>query len=239
MSIAAFAAPPYLFAQQGDQPSPATYVIPGSLVVQPTASTATFDGTAAAGSFLAALSFYAQSGELLSRVFSQQAVAAGDVAQVSYAPFPGGLASTGGTPLRSQQESLSGNVVSCANNATADLSWDSSNGPDSLVDFSNPLLPVYTQDGIYIVTFSIATDVATPLSNGSYFNGVGAASLVGFTGASGKSYSAVAANNSPTWVGTDQAGALAGDGPAAQAGLRSGTVARNFFLNQAVVLRLY
>lgn len=93
MSSAALDAPPYLFGQQGDAPSPYVHTIPTKGAVQATASTATFDGTGAGGPFLACLSFFAQSGELLSRVFPQTVVQAGDVAQVSYAPFPGGVAS--------------------------------------------------------------------------------------------------------------------------------------------------
>lgn len=84
---------PYLFSQQGDHDSPFTYKVPPSLEVVPVAATATFDGTGAAGDFLACLSFYAQSGELLSRVYPTAKVTAGEVAAVSYAPFPGGLTS--------------------------------------------------------------------------------------------------------------------------------------------------
>jgi hypothetical protein len=89
---------PYLFAQSGTFGGPYSYTVPSSLVVEPTAATATFDGSGASGTFLCALSFYAQSGELLSRVFPSQSVASGDTAQVSYAPFPGGL-TTGPTPV--------------------------------------------------------------------------------------------------------------------------------------------
>lgn len=84
-------APPFLFAQDGDKPSPFAYELATQGAIQPTASTATFDGSAAGSPFLACLSFYAQSGQLLSRVFPQTVVAAGEVAQVSYAPFPGGV----------------------------------------------------------------------------------------------------------------------------------------------------
>lgn len=96
MSTTAAGPLPYLYAQQGDQDSPASVEIPGSVSIEPSAATATFDGTGASGSFLACLTFRAQSGELLSRVFPQTQVAAGDVAQVSYAPFPGGMISPGG-----------------------------------------------------------------------------------------------------------------------------------------------
>ena len=50
-------------------------------------ATAEFDGSGAAGAFLPALALYAQSGELLSRTFTGTAVAAGDNAEVTFAPF--------------------------------------------------------------------------------------------------------------------------------------------------------
>jgi hypothetical protein len=48
---------------------------------------ATFDGSGAAGNFLPALGLYAQSGELLSRTFTSEAVTAGDSAEVTFSPF--------------------------------------------------------------------------------------------------------------------------------------------------------
>ncbi len=95
MSSAALDIPAFLYAQQGDAPAPLVYTVNTGGAIQPTASTATFDGTGAGGNFLACLSFYAQSGELLSRVFPQTIIQAGDVAQVSYAPFPGGMTGSG------------------------------------------------------------------------------------------------------------------------------------------------
>lgn len=96
MSVTTDDRPPFLFAQPGDSPSPYEYTVTGRGRLETTSATATFDGTAAASPFLAALSFYSQSGQLLSRVFPQTQVAAGDVATVSYAPFPGGMTSGGG-----------------------------------------------------------------------------------------------------------------------------------------------
>lgn len=81
---------------QNDQPAPSVYELTQSQTLSPRAAIATFDGTGAAGPFLACLSFYAQNGTLLTRVFNPNPVAAGDVAEVSYAPFPGGLISSGG-----------------------------------------------------------------------------------------------------------------------------------------------
>lgn len=94
MSVAFPGELPYLFSQQGTHADPFAYVVPASLEVVPTAATATFDGSGAGSPFLACLSFYAQSGELLSRVYPTLAIAAGEVSPVSYAPFPGGLTSS-------------------------------------------------------------------------------------------------------------------------------------------------
>ena len=82
---------PFEYAQLGSAPSPLEYPLPASVVVQLTAATATFDGTDAAGNFLACLSFYDQAGNKIVRVFPQTPVPAGEVADVNYAPFPGGL----------------------------------------------------------------------------------------------------------------------------------------------------
>lgn len=84
---------PILVVEQGDNDAPYAYTVPASGEVEPSASVATFDGSGASGDFLCALVFRAQSGEVLMRVFPQATVPAGDVAQVSYAPFPGGLIS--------------------------------------------------------------------------------------------------------------------------------------------------
>jgi hypothetical protein len=53
----------------------------------PEAVEANFDGTSAAGPFLACLSLYSPGGALISRSFPYDAIAAGDVAKVTYAPF--------------------------------------------------------------------------------------------------------------------------------------------------------
>lgn len=47
----------------------------------------TFDGTGAAGDFLPAVAIYTQDGQLLSRTFTSEAVAAGGSAEVTFAPF--------------------------------------------------------------------------------------------------------------------------------------------------------
>lgn len=72
--------------------APLDYVVPGSLVAEPLAATAVFDGSAATGSWLPALEIYSDSGSLVSRAIVDTAVAAGGGAEVTFAPFlrPGG-----------------------------------------------------------------------------------------------------------------------------------------------------
>jgi hypothetical protein len=48
---------------------------------------ATFNGSGAASAFLAAIAFYAPSGELLGRTFASTQIAAGSSAEVTFAPF--------------------------------------------------------------------------------------------------------------------------------------------------------
>jgi hypothetical protein len=62
------------------------YTVPGTAVVTPLSAYAVFDGSGAAGDFVACLSFFSQTGELLSRV-PTSTVTAGDTANVTWAPF--------------------------------------------------------------------------------------------------------------------------------------------------------
>lgn len=81
------------------QKSRAVYNLPDAQILRPSTAWAQFDGTGAAGNFLACLSFYANNGRLLSRVFPTTPVTAGDVAEISYAPFPGGMTSSSSTGI--------------------------------------------------------------------------------------------------------------------------------------------
>ena len=81
------AAQPIMLGTEQSVASPAETVLAPGLDLEPQAVTAHFDGAGAAGPFLACLSFYAQSGELMSRVFPEQQLAVGDDAVVTFAPF--------------------------------------------------------------------------------------------------------------------------------------------------------
>lgn len=98
MSSTAITIPPYVFEQQGTFTAPFTYTIPATLEIRPDTATATFDGTGAAGDFLACLTFYSPEGSRLCRMFNPNAVTAGDVAEVTFVP-PFGAAATNPTPV--------------------------------------------------------------------------------------------------------------------------------------------
>lgn len=75
-----------LAAEDGPFNAPHDYVLSAGEAFEPTTIAAQFDGTGAAGAFLACCSFLSQDGKLLGRVFPA-AIAKGDVAVVTYSPF--------------------------------------------------------------------------------------------------------------------------------------------------------
>lgn len=81
-----------------DQPGsiPAQYQLPAGLAVKLESVSATFNGAAASGTFLACLSAYSQDGKLIGRWFPSQQFATGDSGEVSYGPFLGGTQAGGG-----------------------------------------------------------------------------------------------------------------------------------------------
>jgi hypothetical protein len=80
------ASAPELIVQPGGAVPYDYQLAPGEALALSTVSAA-FDGGGAAGDFLPALGLYAQSGELLSRTFTSEAVSAGDAAEVTFSPF--------------------------------------------------------------------------------------------------------------------------------------------------------
>lgn len=86
-----------LIQRPGPVGAPYAYVLGNTEVLRPVCAYAHFDGTGASGPFLACLSFKDNEGNVIMRVFPSTQVTAGASADVSYAPFPGGL-TTGGGP---------------------------------------------------------------------------------------------------------------------------------------------
>lgn len=67
--------------------APNSWTIPDALTIMLKAINATFNGTGAAGAFLPAVEIISDSGHVAARVFTDTAVAAGDSAEVTFAPF--------------------------------------------------------------------------------------------------------------------------------------------------------
>ena len=121
---------PDLIYAQGPLPVPSTYTVPGTAEIVPLTVSATFDGTSASGSFVACCSFYSQEGHLISRVPTSTTLAAGDSAEVTWAPF-----------LRS---------AAAAAATSAGVSGDYFINP--VLDLTDPTTPKVTVAGTYAVS---------------------------------------------------------------------------------------
>lgn len=67
--------------------APGSITLPDGTDIDLRCVSATFDGSGAGGSFLACLSVFAASGQLIGRFFPSQTFSAGDSGEVTYAPF--------------------------------------------------------------------------------------------------------------------------------------------------------
>lgn len=71
----------------GQADAPEEYTVPNAVEIIPRAINATFDGTGASGSFLPTVEIVSDGGVVVARVPCQTTVAAGDTAEVTFAPF--------------------------------------------------------------------------------------------------------------------------------------------------------
>lgn len=103
--------------------APLEYTLSSAEAIGVQAVSATFDGSAAAGAFLACCSFLAPDGRLIARCPTDASVAAGDVAEVTFAPFlgRGGGGGGGGVPTVSGEYVSQGSNTSIANNTTSTI----------------------------------------------------------------------------------------------------------------------
>lgn len=116
---------PIVIAPAG--PHDAPFQIPVALdqIMKPESVYAHWDGSGAASAFYPAVSYYAANGTLLSRVFPSSTVAAGGVADCSYAPFLGlggaqnVLIGGGGIPGLLQETDLAADVTVTSTSAAA------------------------------------------------------------------------------------------------------------------------
>ncbi len=56
------------------------------------------------------------------------------------------------------RERLSGNAVTVAAGNSGNITWNTSNGPSSLLDVTNPATPVIVTTGVYAVAISVYPD---------------------------------------------------------------------------------
>lgn len=132
---------PQPFVVNGD-----TYTVPGADTIEPLAASVTFDGTGAASSFLPCLSFYSQSGNLLSRTFPPGVqVLAGASAEVSYLPL--GLSASSGSSA-STWETLTAPELTLTHNDIEPFSFSHVSG-SVLTDLTTPTAPSLLADGVY------------------------------------------------------------------------------------------
>jgi hypothetical protein len=164
VSAPGYTVPPYVFEQRGTYDAPFEYTVPSSLEVRPDTATATFDGTGAAGPFLACLTFYSPEGSRLCRMFNPTPVAKGDVAEVTFIPPFGSAATGSATPgTAAQYEVLTATPIALTAGNVGIPSWSHSAG-SNLVDLSTPTAPVPKVAGIFVAEFyaSISTPPAAP-----------------------------------------------------------------------------
>ena len=133
-------AAPIVLAPAGPHNAPFDIPIAADQILKVVTGFAHWDGSGASGDFLPALSFYAANGTLLSRVFPSTTVTAGASADVSYAPFPGGIgnSSPSGSGIDFDQANVGGYLdIAVTDFAAPNLSIVSNIGDGS---HSNPAL---------------------------------------------------------------------------------------------------
>lgn len=149
-----------------EQEAPFTYTLAQALTIRPESAFAHWDGSGASGPFLAALTFRAQDGKIFSRTFPTTPIAAGGEADVSYAPFPGGIGSSG-TSVSLLEDTSSDTVTVPGGGAgfavTAPWTVVDTQG---IWDYSTITNPTAKLSGLLIVTYTAQVHSATPMAPG-------------------------------------------------------------------------
>lgn len=143
---------PTVLAPAGVHDAPFTIPIAADQTLKPVTAFAHWDGSDAAGSFYPALSYYTANGTLLSRVFPSTQVTAGGVADVSYAPFPGGIGASASTVI----ETIGFTAFTPAGNKLQVASHDPDN-PTTII--TAPAVTVDGIDSVQIVFYAAGIDV--------------------------------------------------------------------------------
>jgi hypothetical protein len=146
-----------LISNKGAKPSPNDYTLPANLNFEPSAVTALFNGTAAASSFLACLSFYSQDGLLLARTFPGTTIAAGGSAEVTFGPFLGGddvQVPISAVPSVGLVRSA---VQTIATGAAVAIAWDTVTANNfGMWDAGAPTRVTCTNPGAYAASYELA-----------------------------------------------------------------------------------
>lgn len=147
-----------------DQDVPFTYVLSGAQTFRPESAFAHWDGTGASGPFLACLTFRAQDGKIFSRTFPSTPIAAGGEADVSYAPFPGGIGQPAPPSGVVLDEAIFSDTVTLTGSGGAGaitVAW-APVGSQTLWNLTNPQNPEITRAGLLIVSLSVQCFLASP-----------------------------------------------------------------------------
>lgn len=132
-------ADPAIVTRDEPLPLPGGYELPGTFDLDVSAISASFDGSGAAGSFLACASVYSQSGHLIGRYFPSQVFAAGDTGEVSYGPFleqaAGAAPAAGFTP--DVAIAFGSNTVTANNNILTTINFQNTSTPTGSTAWQN------------------------------------------------------------------------------------------------------
>lgn len=128
---------------------------------------AEWDGSGASGDFLPCLAIYSDARIRLGRVFPGATVAAGDSAVVTYAPFPGGIASDS-SPAVLLEEVASDTVTlpGVPAGAGTQVAWTPV-GLTPIWDHTAPTNPRSKVAGLLVVTANVEVHSATPMTPGA------------------------------------------------------------------------
>lgn len=167
MSVIASGAPPWEWSNNPPGDAPYTYQVPGSLLVEPYTSTATYDGTDASADFIPVLTLYSQSGAILARVFPAATIKQGDSAVVTYVPPFGSAASSsggGGSPLEVTDGLTAVNDVTEIDFTSGATVTDGGGGTAQVAVNAAGVTEITSTDGSVTVTdpFGPITDLSVP-----------------------------------------------------------------------------
>lgn len=186
-----------LISRDGPVAAPMDYTVPSGSVIIPDCITASFDGTAAAGTFQPELQLISQDGRIIARCPTAVIVAAGASADVTWFPGLGGVEPIVTTVATLATVALITSGQTIPNNAYTTIPFDtvlSAHDPDGVfsVNLSTGVVTT-TQTGVFsIVTFVGFT--ATASGNIRLL-------LNGTAGAFGKSEDSFAANSDLSCAG--------------------------------------